>query len=309
VLNKYYPPDFDPSKIPKAKRPKNDQVKVRMMLPMSIRCNTCGEYLYRGKKFNSRKETVTGEEYLGIRIFRFYIKCTRCSAELTIKTDPRNSDYECEFGASRNFEPWRETQKVLDDAKDKRDKEEMGDAMKALENRTLDSKIEMDILDALDEIRSLNARQSKMDPLEVLTQMQKDQEEEIKRLDEEDEQLVKQAFGDTEVVVKRIDDGEVEDEEDGELLKKLELEPMFPNTMKRQKTGEDQGNIVGKAKVESVKKGMGMGVGVKVQVKAASAKIGNNGKKPIQQSEEKKKAEEMNSLFGLLEYSGDDDDD
>jgi len=309
VLNKYYPPDFDPSKIPKAKRPKNDQVKVRMMLPMSIRCNTCGEYLYRGKKFNSRKETVTGEEYLGIRIFRFYIKCTRCSAELTIKTDPRNSDYECEFGASRNFEPWRETQKVLDDAKDKRDKEEMGDAMKALENRTLDSKIEMDILDALDEIRSLNARQSKMDPLEVLTQMQKDQEEEIKRLDEEDEQLVKQAFGDTEVVVKRIDDGEVEDEEDGELLKKLELEPMFPNTMKRQKTGEDQGSIVGKAKVESVKKGMGMGVGVKVQVKAASAKIGNNGKKPIQQSEEKKKAEEMNSLFGLLEYSGDDDDD
>jgi len=309
VLNKYYPPDFDPSKIPKAKRPKNDQVKVRMMLPMSIRCNTCGEYLYRGKKFNSRKETVTGEEYLGIRIFRFYIKCTRCSAELTIKTDPRNSDYECEFGASRNFEPWRETQKVLDDAKDKRDKEEMGDAMKALENRTLDSKIEMDILDALDEIRSLNARQSKMDPLEVLTQMQKDQEEEIKRLDEEDEQLVKQAFGESEVVVKRIDDGEVEDEEDGELLKKLELEPMFPNTMKRQKTGEDQGYIVDKAKVESVKKGMGMGVGVKVQVKAASAKIGNNGKKPIQQSEEKKKAEEMNSLFGLLEYSGDDDDD
>ena len=67
---------------------------------------------------------------MGIKIFRFYIKCTRCSAELTIKTDPRNSDYQCEFGASRNFEPWRENAKVIEDAKGKREQEEMGDAMK-----------------------------------------------------------------------------------------------------------------------------------------------------------------------------------
>ncbi|GER52667.1 coiled-coil domain-containing protein 130 [Striga asiatica] len=32
VLNKYYPSDFDPAKIPRRK-----QMKVRMMLPMSIR--------------------------------------------------------------------------------------------------------------------------------------------------------------------------------------------------------------------------------------------------------------------------------
>ena len=55
VLNKYYPPDFDPTLIPRTKRAKNDQFKVRMMVPFSIRCTTCGEYIGAGKKFNARK--------------------------------------------------------------------------------------------------------------------------------------------------------------------------------------------------------------------------------------------------------------
>lgn len=44
---------------------------------------------------------------------------------------------------------------VADSEKQKRDAEEMGDAMKSLENRTLDSKREMDILAALDEMKSM----------------------------------------------------------------------------------------------------------------------------------------------------------
>ncbi|KAG9102831.1 protein CWC16, partial [Ceratobasidium sp. 370] len=54
VLNKYYPPDFDPSKIPRRSGPKNSQQVVRLMAPFSI----CGEFIYKGKKFNARKETV-----------------------------------------------------------------------------------------------------------------------------------------------------------------------------------------------------------------------------------------------------------
>lgn len=71
VLNKYYPPDFDPAKIPRRRQPKNQQIKVRMMLPMSIRCNTCGNYIYKGTKFNSRKEDVIGE----VTIYIFLCKC------------------------------------------------------------------------------------------------------------------------------------------------------------------------------------------------------------------------------------------
>ncbi|KWU47568.1 DUF572-domain-containing protein, partial [Rhodotorula sp. JG-1b] len=158
VLNKYFPPDFDPSKIPRRKMPKDKQQVVRLMAPFSMRCNTCGEYIYKGKKFNARKETVQGEEYYGIKIFRFYIKCTQCSAEITFKTDPKNSDYTCEHGAQRNFEPWRANDDKKEEDKLARLEEEENDPMAALENKAVDSKREMDILDALQSIKSRNAR-------------------------------------------------------------------------------------------------------------------------------------------------------
>jgi len=72
-----------------------------------------------------------------------------------MKTDPQNSDYVVESGATRNFEPWRAEDEETDEMKKKRESEEMGDAMKSLENRTLDSKREMDILAALDEMKSM----------------------------------------------------------------------------------------------------------------------------------------------------------
>lgn len=89
VLNKYFPPDFDPTQLPKRKRPKTNDMKVRMMLPMSVRCKTCGTFMYKGTKFNTRKEDVLGETYLGIQIYRFYYRCTCCAAEFTMKTDPQ----------------------------------------------------------------------------------------------------------------------------------------------------------------------------------------------------------------------------
>ncbi|GAA5927634.1 Saf4/Yju2 family protein [Sporobolomyces koalae] len=161
VLNKYFPPDFDPSKIPRRKMPKDKQQVIRLMAPFSMRCTTCGEYIYKGKKFNARKETVQGEEYYGIKIFRFYIKCTQCSAEITFKTDPKNSDYNAEHGAQRNFEPWRkeEGEKEIDRLDELEEEEaRANNPMEALENKAIDSRREMDILDALQSIKSRNAR-------------------------------------------------------------------------------------------------------------------------------------------------------
>ena len=45
-----------------------------------------------------------------------------------------------------------------------------GDAMKSLENRTFDSKKEMELIEALDEVRLLNKRQAKIGPDQLLEQ-------------------------------------------------------------------------------------------------------------------------------------------
>ncbi|KAF9112835.1 hypothetical protein BGX27_002714 [Mortierella sp. AM989] len=214
VLNKYFPPDFDPALIPRRKQPKDLQHKVRLMTPFSMRCNTCGEYIYKGKKFNARKET-TDETYYSIKIFRFYIRCNRCAAEITFKTDPANSDYVAENGAQRNFEPWRDEGGEKDA---EREEEEENNPMKALENRTQDSKREMEIMDALDEIRTRNALNERVDADVVLNKLagseveiatRKQQEE-----DEEDERLAKSVFKDTDGErVKRLLDDEDNPEE------------------------------------------------------------------------------------------------
>jgi len=79
-----------------------------MMMPFTMRCNTCGNYAYVGTKYNMRKETCLDENYLGIRIYRFYVKCSTCYAHMTFKTDPKNHDYVVEHGATRNYEASRD---------------------------------------------------------------------------------------------------------------------------------------------------------------------------------------------------------
>jgi hypothetical protein len=160
VLNKYIPADFDPQLVPRSKKPKDDLVSVRMMLPFSIQCSTCSSFLYRGRKFNSKKEAMAGIEgkYLGIQRYRFYIKCTDCARPITFLTDPKNADYEMESGGTRNYEVWHDESKTNEEHQTNLETEEKLDSMKALENRVAESQREMAEMDALEEIRAMNER-------------------------------------------------------------------------------------------------------------------------------------------------------
>ena len=66
--------------------------------------------------------------------------------------------------------------------------------MQALENRTLDSKREMDIMGALDELKSLNSRHNQVDTEAALAALRRSAAEEGEEitLDEEDEAAVRQ---------------------------------------------------------------------------------------------------------------------
>ena len=188
VLNKYYPPDFDPSKIPRARCPRNRQFTVRLMVPCNIKCYTCGEYIAKGKKFNARKEDVENMTYLGVRIYRFYIKCPGCLAEISFRTDPESTDYIIEAGAHRNFQALKLAEEQA--AREEREaKEEIeSNPMLLLENRTRQSQYEMEVLESLEDLREMNDRHAGIDPgkiaerFETERKISQDQLHELERL-------------------------------------------------------------------------------------------------------------------------------
>jgi len=159
VLNKYYPIDYDPRRLPRQKGMGNIEDKImviRTMAPFHMRCKTCGNYIYRGTKFNSRVETVKGERYLGtIPIRRFYIRCPKCVATITFKTDPENQDYAMESGATRNFEANRMWQLMEKREIEAVAEEERTNPMVALENRTAKSNQQMIMQENLEELYEL----------------------------------------------------------------------------------------------------------------------------------------------------------
>lgn len=249
VLTKYYPPDFDPSAIKRVRGVKSDVPKlatVRLMAPFSMKCLNCGEYIYKGRKFNARKE-ITNESYYSIKIIQFvsphhpfhpqtppqypplptktnptnqFIKCTRCSSSIQFKTDPKNMDYECVSGAKRNFEPWRahDNGKIETDEErlDRLEREEAEmDAMEDLEAKMVDAKTEMQIADALDEIRTRNARNERTvkEGGGTVTGVTEKSEAELERerLEQEDEEAARRAFA-RKPLIEYEDDDEEEEE-------------------------------------------------------------------------------------------------
>ncbi|NWR25127.1 YJU2 factor, partial [Emberiza fucata] len=174
---KYYPPDFDPAKIPKLKLPKDRQYVVRLMAPFNMRCKTCGEYIYKGKNW--------GWVALGVAVgLPGAGPPLSGRAAAPPQTDPENTDYTMEHGATRNFQAEKLLEEEEKRMQKEREEEELNNPMKVLENRTKDSKLEMEVLENLQELKELNQRQANVD-FEAMLKQYKELEEEQRRKEQE----------------------------------------------------------------------------------------------------------------------------
>ncbi|GAW25408.1 putative cell cycle control protein cwf16 [Rosellinia necatrix] len=134
--------------------------------------------------------------------------------EICFKTDPRNNDYACERGAKRNTEPWRVGREETDEERlDRLEKEEEErDAMVELETKTVDAKREMAVADALDEIRTRNARLERADRDGVEAGVATVVDNDAERQEREDAEAARRAFAlrkglDDMIMEEAIDDG------------------------------------------------------------------------------------------------------
>lgn len=188
VLNKYYPPDYDPSKIPRIKK-KNKPNDVRIMAPFNMKCNTCGNYIANATKFNAKKEAVEDERYNNIMIFRFYIKCPRCMAVIIFRTNPKEQSYEVEHGATENFMALKMAERQAREEAEAEDEEEKINPMKHLENRTKASKQQMEASEQIQNLRSIKFRHHTVD-LDAVIKKRKEEsndDAETNRVNDNDE--------------------------------------------------------------------------------------------------------------------------
>ncbi|XP_052226122.1 coiled-coil domain-containing protein 130 homolog isoform X1 [Dreissena polymorpha] len=114
--NKYYPPDWDPSKgsINKyvGQHPLRDRAKklgqgilvIRFEMPYNIWCGGCGNHIGMGVRYNAEK-SKTGMYYT-TPIYKFRMKCHLCDNYFEIQTDPKNHDYVILEGARRKEQRW-----------------------------------------------------------------------------------------------------------------------------------------------------------------------------------------------------------
>ncbi|KAK3879359.1 hypothetical protein Pcinc_016063 [Petrolisthes cinctipes] len=158
-VNKYYPPDYDPSKgglnkfqgthalRERARKLHMGILIIRFEMPYNIWCEGCNNHIGMGVRYNAEKKKVG--MYYSTPIYQFRMKCHLCNNHFEIKTDPANLDYEIVSGARRQEKRWDPTdnEQVVPEDKDV-SRKMASDAMYKLEHG-VDDKVKSKELDPI----------------------------------------------------------------------------------------------------------------------------------------------------------------
>ena len=119
ATNKYYPPEWDPSKgmlnkfhgthalRERAKKLKSEGILVvRFETPWNMWCLGCKVPIAQGVRYNAEKKKVGN--YFSTTIYSFRMKCHQCPNRMVIETDPKNTDFACREGCRKKIEEFSE---------------------------------------------------------------------------------------------------------------------------------------------------------------------------------------------------------
>lgn len=147
ATNKYYPPDWDPSKGSVNRHKKSHPLRararkidegilvVRFEMPFNIWCQGCNNHIGMGVRFNAEKSKVGA--YYSTPIYKFRMKCHLCDNFFEIQTDPGKLDYSILSGARKQVRISDSDERDLDQHNEDA-KRRMVDAMYRLEKKVED---------------------------------------------------------------------------------------------------------------------------------------------------------------------------
>jgi coiled-coil domain-containing protein 130 len=177
ATNKYYPPDWDPSKgsinkfvrnkkssgiIPTQSK-KNPGKTVRFETPFDAWCTSCNTFITKATRYNANK--TSDGFYFTTPIFRFTMNCGFCKCKMVIRNDPKNRTYEMLENIrmkeeTYSFEEDDNAPKLLTEE----EREHLNDPLFRLEYGKDDEvKAEKELLPVLDNLKEIKDEQSKND--------------------------------------------------------------------------------------------------------------------------------------------------
>jgi len=203
--NKYYPPDYDPSKgglnkflgthalRERARKLHLGILIIRFELPYNIWCDGCGNHIGMGVRYNAEKTKVG--MYYSTPVYQFRMKCHLCDSHFEIKTDPGNMDYIIVSGARRQENRWDPTENGQVVPDDKRVGKQLStDAMFKLAHGSQDKGKMKDVNPTLGRLEELQERwKDDYTANKILRNKFRAKKKELKAQDDKDREFLKKS--------------------------------------------------------------------------------------------------------------------